>query len=144
MSEKVLLVDDEIDFLDTFSERMRTQGMEVAVASSGADALKMVEQEFYDVIILDLLMPGVDGLETLKILKEKKPELRVILLTGHATVEKGIEAMKLGATDFLEKPADLNLLAEKIKKAQAKKMLIVEKRTEEKIKNLLAKKVGRI
>jgi DNA-binding NtrC family response regulator len=140
MSEKVLLVDDEIDFLDTFSERMRTLGMEVATASSGADALKKVEQEFYDVIILDLLLPGVDGLETLKILKEKKPELQVILLTGHATVEKGIEAMKLGAMDFLEKPADLSQLAEKIKKAQAKKILIVEKQTEEKINNLLAEK----
>jgi DNA-binding NtrC family response regulator len=140
MSEKVLLVDDEIDFLDTFSERMRILGMEVATASSGADAQKKVEQEFYDVIILDLQLPGVDGLETLKILKEKKPELQVILLTGHATVEKGIEAMKLGAMDFLEKPADLSRLAEKIKKAQAKKILIVEKQTEEKINDLLAER----
>jgi FixJ family two-component response regulator len=82
----------------------------------------------------------VDGLEALKILKEKKPELQVILLTGHASVEKGIEAMKLGAMDFLEKPADLSQLTEKIKKAQAKKMLIVEKQTEEKIKKLLEEK----
>jgi DNA-binding NtrC family response regulator len=130
MSEKVLLVDDEIDFLNTFSERMRTLGLEVATASSGADALKKVEREFYDVIVLDLLMPGLDGLETLKILKEKNPERQVILLTGQATVEKGIEAMKLGAVDFLEKPVDLSQLAEKIKKAQAKKMLLVEKKTE--------------
>ena len=140
MSEKVLLVDDEVDFLDTLSERMRTRGMEVATSSSGAEALKKVEQESYDVIILDLMMPGVDGLETLKILKEKKPDLQVILLTGQATVEKGIEAMKLGAMDFLEKPADLSQLTEKIKKAQAKKMLLVEKHTEEKIKKLLAEK----
>jgi FixJ family two-component response regulator len=75
-------------------------------------------------------MPGLDGLETLKILKEKNPERQVILLTGQATVEKGIEAMKLGAVDFLEKPVDLSQLAEKIKKAQAKKMLLVEKKTE--------------
>jgi DNA-binding NtrC family response regulator len=140
MSEKVLLVDDEVDFLDTLSERMRNRGMEVATSSSGAEALKKVEQESYDVIILDLMMPGVDGLEALKILKEKRPELQVILLTGHATVEKGIEAMKLGAMDFLEKPADLSQLTEKIKKAQAKKMLIVEKQTEEKIKKLLEEK----
>jgi DNA-binding NtrC family response regulator len=140
MSEKVLLVDDEVDFLDTLSERMRTRGMEVATSSSGVEALKRVEKESYDVIILDLMMPGVDGLETLKILKEKKPDLQVILLTGQATVEKGIEAMKLGAMDFLEKPADLSQLTEKIKKAQAKKMLLVEKQTEEKIKNLLAEK----
>ena len=140
MSEKVLLVDDEVDFLDTLSERMRTRGMEVSTSSSGAEALKKVEQESYDVIILDLMMPGVDGLEALKILKEKKPELQVILLTGHASVEKGIEAMKLGAMDFLEKPADLSQLTDKIKKAQAKKMLIVEKQTEEKIKKLLEEK----
>ena len=140
MSEKVLLVDDEVDFLDTLSERMRTRGMEVATSSSGAEALKKVEQEAYDVIILDLMMPGVDGLEALKILKAKRPELQVILLTGHATVEKGIEAMKLGAMDFLEKPADLSQLTEKIKKAQAKKMLIVEKQNEDKIKKILEEK----
>jgi DNA-binding NtrC family response regulator len=140
MSEKVLLVDDEVDFLDTLSERMRTRGMEVATSSSGVEAFKKVEQEAYDVIILDLMMPGVDGLEALKILKAKRPELQVILLTGHATVEKGIEAMKLGAIDFLEKPADLGQLTEKIKKAQAKKMLIVEKQNEDKIKKILEEK----
>jgi DNA-binding NtrC family response regulator len=140
MSEKVLLVDDEVDFLNTLSERMRTRGMEVATSSSGVEALEKVEKEAYDVIILDLMMPGVDGLEALKILKAKKPELQVILLTGHATVEKGIEAMKLGAMDFLEKPTDLSLLTEKIKKAQAKKMLIVEKQNEDKIKKILEEK----
>lgn len=140
MSEKVLLVDDEVDFLNTLSERMRTRGMEVATSSSGVEALEKVEKEAYDVIILDLMMPGVDGLEALKILKAKKPELQVILLTGHATVEKGIEAMKLGAMDFLEKPTDLSLLTEKIKKAQAKKLLIVEKQNEDKIKKILEEK----
>ncbi len=140
MSEKVLLVDDEVDFLDTLSERMRTRGMEVATSSTGVDALQKVDKEAYDVIILDLMMPGVDGLEALKILKAKRPELQVILLTGHATVEKGIEAMKLGAMDFLEKPADINMLTEKIKKAQAKKMLIVEKQNEDKIKKILEEK----
>ncbi|MEN8788851.1 MAG: response regulator, partial [Flavobacteriaceae bacterium] len=69
--------------------------------------------------------------------KEKKPESQVILLTGHATVDKGIEAMKLGAMDFLEKPADLSQLTEKIKKAHAKKMIIVEKQIEEKVKKIL-------
>ncbi|MEW6185318.1 MAG: response regulator [Thermodesulfobacteriota bacterium] len=140
MSEKVLLVDDEVEFLDTLSERMRNRGMEVATSSSGVEALKKVDKEAYDVIILDLQMPGVDGLEALKILKAKRPELQVILLTGHATIEKGIEAMKLGAMDFLEKPADLGQLTEKIKKAQAKKMLIVEKQNEDKIKKILEEK----
>lgn len=140
MAEKVLLVDDEVDFLNALAERMRNRGMEVATSASGVEALQQVEKEPYDVIILDLLMPGIDGLEALKILKAKRPELQVILLTGHATIEKGIEAMKLGAMDFLEKPADLNQLTEKIKKAQAKKMLIVEKQTEEKIKKILEEK----
>lgn len=140
MAEKVLLVDDELDFLHALAERMRNRGMEVATSASGAEALEKVEKESYDVIILDLLMPGIDGLNALKILKAKRPELQVILLTGHATIEKGIEAMKLGAMDFLEKPADLNQLTEKIKKAQAKKMLIVEKQTEEKIKKILEEK----
>jgi DNA-binding NtrC family response regulator len=140
MSEKVLLVDDDVEFLDTLSERMRTRGMEVSTSSSGVEALKKVEREPYDVIILDLMMPGVDGLEALEVLKAKRPELQVILLTGHATVEKGIEAMKLGALDFLEKPVDLSLLTEKIKKAQAKKMLIVEKHNEGKTKKILKEK----
>jgi len=140
MSEKVLLVDDEVEFLDTLSERMRNRGMEVATASTGIEALQKVDKESFDVIILDLQMPGVDGLEALKVLKAKRPELQVILLTGHATIEKGIEAMKLGAMDFLEKPADLSQLTEKIKKAQAKKMLIVEKQNEDKIKKILEEK----
>jgi FixJ family two-component response regulator len=73
-------------------------------------------------------------------LKEKRPEIQVILLTGHATVEKGIEAMKLGAMDLVEKPADLSVLTEKIQKAQAKKMILVEKKSEEKIKNIMMNK----
>jgi len=82
-------------------------------------------------------MPQMDGLQLLKVLKEKNPDLQIILLTGHATVEKGIEAMKLGATDFLEKPVDLKVLTEKIHKTQTKKMIIVKKHTEEHIKEIL-------
>ena len=85
-------------------------------------------------------MPGMDGIETLKAIKARNPTLQVILLTGHATLEKGIEAMKLGAMDFVEKPADLNVLTEKIKKAQARKMVLVAKQTEEKLKNILTTK----
>ncbi len=137
MSEKVLLVDDEVDFLETLSERMRVRGMDVTTSASPLDALKKVQEKDYDAIIMDLKMPQMDGLQLLKVLKEKNPDLQIILLTGHATVEKGIEAMKLGATDFLEKPVDLKVLTEKIHKAQAKKMIIVKKHTEEKIKKIL-------
>ena len=140
MTEKVLLVDDEEQFLETLAERMRARGMEVTTATSAAEALKKVAEESYDAVILDLLMPQIDGIETLGILKKKNPDIQVILLTGHATVEKGVEAMKLGATDFLEKPASVEVLTEKIKKASAKRMVLVEKHTEEKIKEILQEK----
>jgi DNA-binding NtrC family response regulator len=137
MTEKVLLVDDEKDFIETLAERMRTRGMKVETTTSPKDAIKKTEQESFDVIVLDLMMPEMDGLKTMAALKEKNPDLQVILLTGHATVEKGIAAMKLGAVDFLEKPIDLAVLNEKIKKAKAQKMILVEKKTEEKMRELL-------
>ncbi|GBC61240.1 response regulator [Desulfonema ishimotonii] len=140
MAEKVLIVDDEKEFLETMAERMRLRGMEVSTATSPTEALKIIEKENFDAIILDLMMPEMDGLTTLSKVKEKKADAQVILLTGHATLEKGIEAMKLGAMDFLEKPIDLKALTDKIKKAQARKMIIVEKRTEEKLKQIMGKK----
>ncbi|MBF0225132.1 MAG: response regulator [Desulfobacterales bacterium] len=140
MSERVLLIDDEKEFIETLAERMKSRGMEVSTSTSPKDALKKAEAEPYDAIILDLMMPEMDGIEALASIKEKNPDVQVILLTGHATVQKGIEAMKLGAMDFLEKPVDIKVLTEKIKKAHAKKMIIVEKKTEEKIKNILMEK----
>ncbi len=140
MKEKVLLVDDEKDFIETLAERMKNRGMDVSATTSALEALKMAEEKPYDAIILDLKMPEMDGIEVLAALKEKNPELQVILLTGHATVEKGIEAMKLGAMDFLEKPFDIKVLSEKIKKAHTQKMIIVEKRTQEKIKQIIQEK----
>jgi DNA-binding NtrC family response regulator len=140
MTEKVLLVDDEKDFLETLADRMRNRGMTVDTSASAIDALKRIETESYDAIILDLMMPGMDGLEALKLVKERRPELQVILLTGFGTLEKGIEAMKLGATDFVEKPADLETLTQKIKNAHAKKMILVEKQTEEKIRKIMKQK----
>jgi DNA-binding NtrC family response regulator len=137
MSEKVLIIDDEQEFTQALAERMTNRGMDVSTSSSAIEGLQSVEEKSFDVVVLDLQMPEMDGIETLKILKKKKPELQVILLTGHATVEKGIEAMKLGAMDLLEKPADLTTLTEKIKKAQAKKMILVEKKAEERIKEIM-------
>ncbi|MBW2251359.1 MAG: response regulator [Deltaproteobacteria bacterium] len=141
MSEKVLLVDedDEKEFLEIMSERMKARDMEVTTATSAQQALEIIEKESFDAIILDFQMPGMDGMDALKAIKAKKPELQIILLTGYATVEKGVEAMKIGATDFVEKPADLEVLAEKIKNAKAEKMLIVEKQTEDKVKNIIKK-----
>lgn len=140
MAEKILLIDDETEFLEIMAERMHNRGMDVTTVASAKDALKKVQDENYDAIIVDLMMPEMDGLQTLKALKEINPDVQIIMLTGHATVEKGIEAMKLGAMDLLEKPADLNSLSEKIHKAKARKMILVEKKTEDKIKNIISSK----
>lgn len=140
MSEKVLLVDDEEEFTELLAERMRARGMQVETCGSAAEALEKTEKSTYDAIVLDLMMPGIDGIEALKRIKASSPELQIILLTGHASLEKGIEAIKMGAVDFLEKPADLEVLTQKIRKAKAKKMVIVEKQTEEKINRIMTEK----
>ncbi len=139
MSERVLLVDDESDFLEVMSERLDAKGMDVATAESPQSALDIIEKESFDAVILDFSMPGMDGIQALKLLREKKPELQVILLTGYGTVEKGVEAMKMGATDFIEKPADIETLVDKIKAAKSQKMLILEKQQEGRIKDILKK-----
>jgi DNA-binding NtrC family response regulator len=118
MSTKVLLVDDETDFLDIMAERMAARGMEVATAGSAEDALKMVESESYDAVIMDLMMPEMDGFQALKLFKKSRPELSIILLTGNVPQETCLEAIKLGALDVIEKPADLNLLTQKIEEAK--------------------------
>ncbi len=139
MSEKVLIVDDEEDFLEVMAERMKSRGMEVSTSTSAEEALVLIEKESFDAVILDFMMPGMDGIETLKAIKAAKPELQIILLTGHATVQKGVEAMKLGAMDVMEKPADLEILTEKIKIAKSEKTLIVEKKQDANIKSIIKK-----
>jgi len=141
LSAKVLLVDDEEDFLETMMERMQARGLDVSTTTSATDALKMVEEKSYDAIIMDLMMPELEGIKALKALKDKRPELQIILLSGYVTLEQVIEAMRLGAIDFIEKPADLEALTEKIKEAQIqKKMILAEKRAVEQTK----KKYGTI
>jgi DNA-binding NtrC family response regulator len=140
MPTKVLLVDDEKEFLDLMGERMAARGMQVEKATSPADALKLTEEQSFDAIILDLMMPEMDGIQVLKTLRARHPELQVILLTGHGSIEKGVEAMRQGAIDFIEKPADLEVLTEKIKKAQARKMILVERKLEEEVREILIRK----
>lgn len=137
MKEKVLLVDDERDYLEIMKERMEARDIAVSTATSAAEALERIKTETFDAVILDLQMPGMDGIAAMQQMKEKQPELQVILLTGHATVEKGVEAIKLGAMDFVEKPADLELLRDKIKKARKQKMLIVEKTDKQRVLDAL-------
>ncbi|MDD3813665.1 MAG: response regulator [Desulfocapsaceae bacterium] len=140
MDAKVLLVDDEEEFCDLLSERLETRGMKVDTVNSGEDAVSKVENESFDAIIVDLSMPGIDGLETLRRIKDKRPDLEIIMLTGHATVQNSIEAMKLGAEDLLEKPVDLSALMEKIKEAKHKRMVVLEKKTSDELKEIIKNK----
>lgn len=140
MEASVLLVDDEEQFLDALSQRLEARGLKVNSVTSGEDAVKQVEDQSFDAIIVDLAMPGINGIETLKRIKEKRPDLEIIMLTGHATVKSGIEAMKLGAEDFLEKPVDLNELLKRIGDAKNKRMLVVEKTRQEEVKKVLKSK----
>ena len=121
MPTKVLIVDDEKDFLDIMAERMSARGLEVSTATSAENALKMVLKKSYDAVIMDLMMPEMDGFKALKLFKETRPDLPIILLTANVPEEKCIEAIKLGAMAVIEKPADLNLLTQKIEEAKALK-----------------------
>ena len=122
MSAKVLIVDDEKDFLEIMAERMEARGMEVSTATSAEDALVMVRTEPYDAIIMDFMMPEMDGFKALKLFKETKPEIQIILLTANVPEEKCIEAIALGALDVIEKPADLTHLTQKIEEAKSLKI----------------------
>ena len=140
IKSKVLLVDDEEQFLDSLTQRLEIRGLKVEAVTGGEEALDMVGDKKIDAVILDLAMPGIDGIETLRLLKAKQPDLQIIMLTGKATVKSGIEAMKLGAVDFLEKPVDLNLLLEKIGEAKNKRLLLIQKKREEEIKKIIKSK----
>ncbi len=133
----VLLVDDEEQFLDMLSQRLETRGIKVEKVTSGESALGKVKEKGFDAIILDLAMPGMSGIETLRLLKEENPDIQIIMLTGHGTIQSGIEAMKLGAEDFLEKPVDFNVLLERIAEAKSKRLLLVEKNRQEEVKKIL-------
>jgi DNA-binding NtrC family response regulator len=136
---RVLIVDDEVEFLESIGERLRNRGFVVDTASSGSQALDMIQSAIYDAIVLDLMMPGIDGMATLKQALAKKADLQIILLTGHATLETSVEAIKLGALDFMEKPADLDLLAQKIKEGQSRRLELDAQSREEAVREALKK-----
>jgi DNA-binding NtrC family response regulator len=121
MQPKVLIVDDEEVFAKTLAERLSIRDYKVSVAFNGNDAVDHVRKNKIDVVILDVSMPGMDGVEALKEIKNAKPLTEVIMLTGHATVETAIEGMKLGALDYLMKPCDTEDLTEKINMAYKRK-----------------------
>lgn len=111
----ILLVDDKEEFVSALSNRLLLHGMEVHTATKGEDALAMLQEKTADVVVLDVVMPGMGGLETLRRIKETYPHIQVILLTGHASTKEGIEGMRLGAFDYLMKPVDIEELIAKMK-----------------------------
>lgn len=121
MKINVLIADDEKEFIETLAQRLEVREISVTTVYSGESAIEAVEKNDFDVIILDVLMTGITGIDTLKQIKNIKPLTPVIMLTGAATVENAIQGMKLGAFDFLMKPANIELLIEKITRAHALK-----------------------
>jgi len=119
---RLLLVDDEEDFRTTLSSRLKKREFEVTQVESGYQALKVIKEQAIDVAIVDVKMPRMDGLETLRQMKQLNPLIEVIMLTGHASVESGIEGMRLGAFDYLMKPCDINDLILKIGDAYQRKL----------------------
>ena len=136
MKTMLLLVDDEESFVDILAERLRNRDFDVTTALNGEDALQKIKEHNVDVAIVDVMMPGLSGIETLREIKRLKPLVEVLMLTGHATVETAIEGMKLGAYDYLMKPCDMDQLLAKIGEAKDKKNKHEEKIREAKIKEL--------
>ena len=136
----VLLVDDEEEFVSALGDRLEVRGLGVDTAENGQVALEKAGKRKFDAILLDISMPGMDGIQTLKGLLGINPDLQVILLTGRATLVQAVDAMKLGALDFLEKPADIETLVVKIAEAAEKKATLEGKRTEDQVSEILRKK----
>ncbi len=134
---RILLVDDETDFTDTMSQLLRTRGYHVTAVNGGESAIKALGQGRYDVMVLDLKMPGMDGMATLKEAKKLELFTETLILTGHATVDTALEAIKLGAYDYLTKPCDIDELVQKIQGASKKKDATEEQEFSKKIDRIV-------
>jgi len=136
-----MLVDDEAPFVETMTKRLGKRDLNVISALSGQAALDTLENHpNVDVVILDVKMPGMDGIETLKKMKAAFPLIEVVMLTAHATVESAIEGMKFGAFDYLMKPCDMQQLMGKVNEASRKKRGHEEKIREAHVKEILTKR----
>jgi len=139
MKIRVLLVDDQEQFVQLMTERLTMlRDYDVTSSSSGEEALEKVKGYNFDVVILDMLMPGIDGIETLREIKSMKPLTEVIVLTGHAAVDTAIAGMKQGAFDYLEKPCETEDLVSKIDKAWQRKAELEERIRAAKVADVLA------
>ena len=132
---KILLVDDEVDFIQSVGEWIISRHFEVTIATRGEEAIKEARRGGYDLALLDLQMPGMDGTEVLKILKRKHKFLEAVMLTGHASLDSAVECTKLGAFGYLEKPCESEKLLEILKNAYStrleKKFRYDQKRADE-------------
>ncbi|MBU2648353.1 response regulator [bacterium] len=124
MKIKVLLVDDEKEYVESLSERLQIRDFDVDMAFSGQSALEKIQERDYDVIVLDVLMPSMDGLKTFEKIKKINPLLHVMFVTGHAKVETAVQGMSAGVFDYLIKPVDINELIEKIEMAHLHKTVL--------------------
>ncbi|MEE4358413.1 MAG: response regulator [Desulfococcaceae bacterium] len=127
MSEKLLLLGEEEDFLADLSEQIRARGMHVFRAVSLKEGLEMAAKDHFRIILISLTVPGNDGADELKMLKQIRPEPEIFLLSGHITVKKGVRAIKMGAADLLDKSEKPHILAEKIVKSRNRKILPLRK-----------------
>ena len=118
---RVLIVDDEQDFAEMLALRLQEVGQKVLTAHSGRSCLERLKEETIDVVILDILMPGMNGIDTLKEIKRHFPIVEVIMLTGHGTIQTAVEGMKRGAYDYLLKPSDFKELLSKLDGARKRK-----------------------
>lgn len=135
---QLLLVDDEERFLTTTRVLLEKRGINTFTATNGLDAIRVLDANKMDVVILDVKMPGLDGVEVLRKVKLRHPLVEVIMLTGHASVESAVEGLKLGAFDYLMKPCDISELLDKVGEAHAKKQAMEEKIRKAKIDNIIS------
>ena len=119
MKIRVLLVDDEQEYAGALAQRLEARNLQVKTAASGPEALTQLDD--VDVVLLDMVMPGQDGIETLQEIKQRKPLVEVILLTGHGTLESAVKALELGAFHYLVKPAEMRELLENVASAFKRK-----------------------
>jgi DNA-binding NtrC family response regulator len=136
----VLIVDDEVEFSSVIAERLRTRGFDADTAENGPAGIQKIQAKAYDAIVMDLAMPGMDGIETMKKMLAIDANLQIIILTGQGSIQKGVQAVKEGAVDFLEKPADIDALTGKITEAQLKKMALFEEDLEKRMNDLMRNK----
>ena len=123
----ILLVDDEVEFLETLVKRLKKRDMNVDAVQSGEEALKRLDHEEADVVVLDVRMPGMDGIQALREIKKLYPLTEVIMLTGHASFEVAVEGMELGAFDYLMKPINIDDLIYKVQDANKKRVIQKQK-----------------